>query len=151
MVIYTDGDWISFVQINNIKVTIDSEICLFFSEPKSFKSKLEFNRNISDLLLIKFGVPFWASALDEKFVAIKFLFTYSPILSKLMKYDNISDIKIIDNIKDYPSNDYYITTENISFFDRYNINRFCNRKIATSDIGFSMDLLEKIVESNKSN
>ena len=94
MVIYTDGDWISFVQINNVKVTIDSEICLFFSEPKSFKSKLEFNRNISDLLLIKFGVPFWASALDEKFVAIKFLFTYSPILSKLMKYDNISDIKI---------------------------------------------------------
>ena len=150
MTIYTVGDWISFVQINNIKVTIDSEICLFFSEPKSFKSKLEFNRNISDLLLIKFGVPFWASALDEKFVAIKFLFAYSPILSKLMKYDNISDVKIIDNEKDYP-NDYYIVTENISFFDRYNINRFCNRKIATSDIGFSMDLLEKIVESNKSN
>ena len=150
MVIYTDGDWISFIQINNIKVTIDSEICLFFSEPKSFKSKLEFNRNISDLLLIKFGVPFWASALDEKFVAIKFLFTYSPILSKLMKYDNISDVKIIDNEKDYP-NDYYIVTENISFFDRCNINQFCNRKIATSDIGFSMDLLEKIVESNKSN
>ena len=150
MVICTDGDWISFVQINNIKVTIDSEICLFFSEPKSFKSKLEFNRNISDLLLIKFGVPFWASALDEKFVAIKFLFTYSPILSKLMKYDNISDVKIIDNEKDYP-NDYYIVTEGISFFDRYNINRFCNRKIATSDIGFSMDLLEKIIESNKSN
>ena len=90
MVICTDGDWISFIQINNIKVTIDSEICLFFSEPKSFKNKLEFNRNISDLLLIKFGVPFWASALDEKFVAIKFLFTYSPILSKLMKYDNIT-------------------------------------------------------------
>ena len=150
MVIYTDGDWISFVQIDNIKVTIDSEICLFFSEPKSFKSKLEFNRNISDLLLIKFGVPFWASALDEKFVAIKFLFTYSPILSKLMKYDNISDVKIIDNEKDYP-NDYYITMEGISFFDRYNINRFRNRKIATNDIGFSMDLLEKIVESNKSN
>lgn len=150
MTIYTVGDWISFVQINNIKVTIDSEICLFFSEPKSFKSKLEFNRNTSDLLLIKFGVPFWASALDEKFVAIKFLFTYSPILSKLMKYDNISDVKIIDNEKDYP-NDYYIVTENISFFDRCNINQFCNRKIATSDIGFSMDLLEKIVESNKSN
>ena len=150
MTIYTVDDWISFVQINNIKVTIDSEICLFFSEPKSFKSKLEFNRNISDLLLIKFGVPFWASALDEKFVAIKFLFTYSPILSKLMKYDNISDIKIIDNEKDYPNN-YYITTENISFFDRCNINQFCNRKIATSDIGFSMDLLEKIIESNKSN
>ena len=150
MVICTDGDWISFIQINNIKVTIDSEICLFFSEPKSFKSKLEFNRNTSDLLLIKFGVPFWASALDEKFVAIKFLFTYSPILSKLMKYDNISDVKIIDNEKDYP-NDYYIVTENISFFDRCNINQFCNRKIATSDIGFSMDLLEKIVESNKSN
>ena len=150
MVIYTDGDWISFVQINNIKITIDSEICLFFSEPKSFKNKLEFNRNISDLLLIKFGVPFWASALDGKLVAIKFLFTYSPILSKLMKYDNISDVKIIDNEKDYP-NDYYIVTENISFFDRCNINQFCNRKIATSDIGFSMDLLEKIVESNKSN
>ena len=150
MTIYTVGDWISFVQINNIKVTIDSEICLFFSEPKSFKSKLEFNRNTSDLLLIKFGVPFWASALDGKFVAIKFLFTYSPILSKLMKYDNISDVKIIDNEKDYP-NDYYIVTENISFFDRCNINQFCNRKIATSDIGFSMDLLEKIVESNKSN
>ena len=150
MTIYTVGDWISFVQINNIKVTIDSEICLFFSEPKSFKSKLEFNRNISDLLLIKFGVPFWASALDEKFVAIKFLFTYSPILSKLMKYDNISDVKIIDNEKDYP-NDYYITTENISFFDRCNINQFCNRKIATNDINFNMDLLEKIVESNKSN
>ena len=150
MTIYTADDWISFVQINNIKVTIDSEICLFFSEPKSFKSKLEFNRNTSDLLLIKFGVPFWASALDEKFVAIKFLFTYSPILSKLMKYDNISDVKIIDNEKDYP-NDYYIVTENISFFDRCNINQFCNRKIATSDIGFSMDLLEKIVESNKSN
>ena len=151
MTIYTVDDWISFVQINNIKVTIDSEICLFFSEPKSFKNKLEFNRNISDLLLIKFGVPFWASALDEKFVAIKFLFTYSPILSKLMKYDNISDIKIIDDGKDCPSNDYYITMEGISFFDRYNINRFRNRKIATSDIGFSMDLLEKIVESNKSN
>ena len=150
MTIYTVGDWISFVQINNIKVTIDSEICLFFSEPKSFKSKLEFNRNISDLLLIKFGVPFWASALDEKFVAIKFLFTYSPILSKLMKYDNISDVKIIDNEKDYP-NDYYITTENISFFDRCNINQFCNRKIATNDINFNMDLLEKIVELNKSN
>ena len=150
MVICTDGDWISFVQINNIKVTIDSEICLFFSEPKSFKNKLEFNRNISDLLLIKFGVPFWASALDEKFVAIKFLFTYSPILSKLMKYDNISDVKIIDNEKDYP-NDYYITTENISFFDRCNINQFCNRKIATNDINFNMDLLEKIVELNKSN
>ena len=150
MTICTVGDWISFVQINNIKITIDSEICLFFSEPKSFKSKLEFNRNTSDLLLIKFGVPFWASALDEKFVAIKFLFTYSPILSKLMKYDNISDVKIIDNEKDYP-NDYYIVTENISFFDRCNINQFCNRKIATSDIGFSMDLLEKIVESNKSN
>ena len=150
MTIYTVGDWISFVQINNIKVTIDSEICLFFSEPKSFKSKLEFNRNTSDLLLIKFGVPFWASALDEKFVAIKFLFTYSPILSKLMKYDNISDVKIIDNEKDYP-NDYYITMEGISFFDRCNINQFCNRKIATNDINFSMDLLEKIVESNKSN
>ena len=68
-----------------------------------------------------------------------------------MKYDNISDIKIIDNIKDYPSNDYYIVTEGISFFDRYNINRFRNRKIATNDIGFSIDLLEKIVESNKSN
>ena len=150
MTIYTADDWISFVQINNIKVTIDSEICLFFSEPKSFKSKLEFNRNTSDLLLIKFGVPFWASALDEKFVAIKFLFTYSPILSKLMKYDNVSDVKIIDNEKDYP-NDYYITTENISFFDRCNINQFCNRKIATNDINFNMDLLEKIVELNKSN
>ena len=72
-----------------------SEICLFFSEPKSFKSKLEFNRHISDLLLIKFGVPFWASALDEKFVAIKFLFTYSPILSKLMKYDKKKALVII--------------------------------------------------------
>ena len=68
-----------------------------------------------------------------------------------MKYDNISDIKIIDNGKDCPSNDYYITMEGISFFDRYNINRFCNRKIATNDISFSMDLLEKIIESNKSN
>ena len=150
MTIYTVDDWISFVQINNIKVTIDSEICLFFSEPKSFKNKLESNRNTNDLLLIKFRVPFWASALDEKFVAIKFLFTYSPILSKLMKYDNISDVKIIDNEKDYP-NDYYIVTENISFFDRCNINQFCNRKIATNDINFNMDLLEKIVESNKSN
>ena len=102
---------IYFIQFKNIKLAMDFYTCIFLGEIKD--GHIELNENIKRFLLKKFKVSKFDS-FTENLVHIKFLVKYSPILSKIINFEEFNNIEM--QKKDYKSIDweevYYIEFNN---------------------------------------
>ena len=108
---------IYFIQFKNMKLAIDFYTCIFLGEIKD--GHIELNENIKRFLLKKFKIKKFDS-FTENLVHIKFLVKYSPILSKIINFEEFNNIEM--RKKDYKSIDweevYYIEFNNgLEFFN----------------------------------
>lgn len=78
------------------KITLYANNCIgiFFSKPIGKNCELKFNFETDDMILKKFNVYSW-DLCGGNYLHIKFLVTYSPILSKFIDPSEFDDIKVI--------------------------------------------------------
>ena len=79
---------------NKITLYVDNCMCLFLSKPTGKNYKLEFNIKVNYALLKKFKLIRW-DLCKGNYLHLKFLVTYSPILSKFIDPSEFDDIKVI--------------------------------------------------------
>ena len=69
-------------------------IGIFFSKPIGKNCELKFNFETDDMILKKFNVYSW-DLCGGNYLHLKFLATYSPILSKFIDPSEFDDIEVI--------------------------------------------------------
>ena len=89
-----NNEFIYNVIFNKITLYVDNCICLFLSKPTGKNYKLEFNTKVNYTLLKKFKLIRW-DLCKSNYLHLKFLATYSPILSKFIDPSEFDDIKVI--------------------------------------------------------
>ena len=89
-----NNEFIYNVIFNKITLYVDNCICLFLSKPTGKNYKLEFNTKVNYALLRKFKLIRW-DLCKGNYLHLKFLATYSPILSKFIDPSEFDDIKVI--------------------------------------------------------
>ena len=89
-----NNEFIYNVIFNKITLYVDNCICLFLSKPTGKNYKLEFNTKVNYTLLKKFKLIRW-DLCEGNYLHLKFLVTYSPILSKFIDPSEFDDIKVI--------------------------------------------------------
>ena len=118
------------------KVTLymSNYACLFLSKPTGKNHELRFNSETNSMILKKFNVYCW-DLCGSNYLHLKFLVTYSPILSKFIDPSEFNDVKIVksgSNRKNeslikfkhknfYSVNDISYTGKNIMISERNNI------------------------------
>ena len=128
-----NNEFIYNVIFNKITLYVDNCICLFLSKPTGKNYKLEFNTKVNYALLKKFKLIRW-DLCKGNYLHLKFLATYSPILSKFIDPSEFDDIKVIKpsnekneflikfKCKDFYSiNDIHYIEGNIMISERNNI------------------------------
>ena len=113
---------------------MDFDICVFLGEIKD--NCIRLNTNIRRFLLKKFKINKFDS-FTENFVHIKFLVKYSPVLSKIINFEEFNNIEI--QKKDYKSINweevYYIKFNNgLKFFSTEEIEINFDTKTLYTDI-----------------
>ena len=118
-----------------IKLYVNNYIGIFFSKPIGKNCELKFNLDTNNMILKKFNVRRW-DLCEGNYLHLKFLVTYSPILSKFVDPSEFDDIKVIkpSNEKNeflikfkYKCRDFYSVDnihyieENIMISERNNI------------------------------
>ena len=73
---------------------INNHIGIFFSKSIGKNCELKFNLETNDMILKKFNVQRW-DLCGGNYLHLKFLVTYSPILSKFIDPSEFDDIKVI--------------------------------------------------------
>ena len=116
MIVQICNDSIYFIQFKNIELAIDFDACIFLGEIKD--NCIRLNTNIRRFLLKKFKINKFDS-FTKNFVHIKFLVKYSPVLSRIINFEEFNSIEI--QKKDYKSINweevYYIKFNNgLKFF-----------------------------------
>ena len=89
-----NNEFIYNVIFNKITLYVDNCICLFLSKPTGKNYKLEFNTKVNHTFLKKFKLIRW-DLCKGNYLHLKFLATYSPILSKFIDPSEFDDIKVI--------------------------------------------------------
>ena len=82
------------VIFKKIILYVNNHIGIFFSKPIGKNYELKFNLKTNDMILKKFNVRRW-DLCDSNYLHLKFLATYSPILSKFIDPSEFDDIKVI--------------------------------------------------------
>ena len=82
------------VIFKKIILYVNNHIGIFFSKPIGKNCKLKFNLETNDMILKKFNVQRW-DLCGGNYLHLKFLVTYSPILSKFIDPSEFDDIKVI--------------------------------------------------------
>ena len=77
-----------------ITLYVNNCIGIFFSKPIGKNCELKFNLETNDMILKKFNVQRW-DLCGGNYLHLKFLATYSPILSKFIDPSEFDDIKVI--------------------------------------------------------
>ena len=77
-----------------ITLYVNNCIGIFFSKPIGKNCELKFNFETDDMILKKFNVYSW-DLCGGNYLHLKFLVTYSPILSKFIDPSEFDDIKVI--------------------------------------------------------
>ena len=111
-----NNEFIYNVIFNKITLYVDNCICLFLSKPTGKNYKLEFNTKVNYALLRKFKLIRW-DLCRGNYLHLKFLATYSPILSKFIDPSEFDDIKVIK-----PSNEKNEFLIKFKCKDFYNVN-----------------------------
>ena len=82
------------VMFKKITLYVNNCIGIFFSKPIGKNCELKFNFETDDMILKKFNVYSW-DLCGGNYLHLKFLVTYSPILSKFIDPSEFDDIKVI--------------------------------------------------------
>ena len=82
------------VIFKEITLYVNNCIGIFFSKPIGKNCELKFNFETDDMILKKFNVYSW-DLCGGNYLHLKFLVTYSPILSKFIDPSEFDDIKVI--------------------------------------------------------
>ena len=77
-----------------ITLYVNNCIGIFFSKPIGKNCELKFNFETDDMILKKFNVYSW-DLCGGNYLHLKFLVTYSPILSKFIDPSEFDNIKVI--------------------------------------------------------
>ena len=111
-----NNEFVYNIIFNKITLYVDNCTCLFLSKPTGKNYKLEFNTKVNYALLKKFKLIRW-DLCRGNYLHLKFLVTYSPILSKFIDPSEFNDIKVIK-----PSNgkNEFLIKFNCKYF--YNVN-----------------------------
>ena len=104
------------VMFKKITLYVNNCIGIFFSKPIGKNCELKFNFETDNMILKKFNVYRW-DLCGGNYLHLKFLVTYSPILSKFIDPSEFDDIKVIK-----PSNgkNEFLIKFNCKYF--YNVN-----------------------------
>ena len=78
-----NNEFVYNIIFNKITLYVDNCTCLFLSKPTGKNYKLEFNTKVNYTLLKKFKLIRW-DLCKGNYLHLKFLATYSPILSKFI-------------------------------------------------------------------
>ena len=89
-----NNEFVYNIIFNKITLYVDNCTCLFLSKPTGKNYKLEFNTKVNYTLLKKFKLIRW-DLCRGNYLHLKFLVTYSPILSKFIDPSEFDDIKVI--------------------------------------------------------
>ena len=82
------------VIFKKITLYVNNCIGIFFSKPIGKNCELKFNFETDNMILKKFNVYSW-DLCGGNYLHLKFLVTYSPILSKFIDPSEFDDIKVI--------------------------------------------------------
>ena len=82
------------VVFKKITLYVNNCIGVFFSKPIGKNCELKFNFETDNMILKKFNVYRW-DLCGGNYLHLKFLVTYSPILSKFIDPSEFDDIKVI--------------------------------------------------------
>ena len=104
------------VIFEKITLYVNNCIGIFFSKPIGKNCELKFNFETDNMILKKFNVYSW-DLCGGNYLHLKFLATYSPILSKFIDPSEFEDIKVIK-----PSNEKNEFLIKFKRKDFYNIN-----------------------------
>ena len=104
------------VMFKKITLYVNNCIGIFFSKPIGKNCELKFNFETDNMILKKFNVCSW-DLCGGNYLHLKFLATYSPILSKFIDPSEFDDIKVIK-----PSNEKNEFLIKFKCKDFYNIN-----------------------------
>ena len=77
-----------------ITLYVNNCIGIFFSKPIGKNCELKFNLETNNMILKKFNIYRW-DLCGGNYLHLKFLATYSPILSKFIDPSEFDDIKVI--------------------------------------------------------
>ena len=111
-----NNEFVYNIIFNKITLYVDNCTCLFLSKPTGKNYKLEFNTKVNYALLKKFKLIRW-DLCRGNYLHLKFLATYSPILSKFIDPSEFDDIKVIKQSNE--KNEFLIKFKCKDF---YNIN-----------------------------
>ena len=89
-----NNKFVDNIIFNKITLYVNNCIGIFFSKPTGKNYKLEFNTKVNYTLLKKFKLISW-DLCEGNYLHLKFLATYSPILSKFIDPSEFDDIKVI--------------------------------------------------------
>ena len=113
-----NNEFIYNIVFNKITLYIDNCICLFLSKPTGKNYKLEFNTKVNYALLKKFKLIRW-DLCKGNYLHLKFLATYSPILSKFIDPSEFDDIKVIKlNEKE---NNFFLKIKDKNIYNIWNV------------------------------
>ena len=104
------------VIFKKIILYVNNHIGIFFSKPIEKNCELKFNFETDNMILKKFNIYRW-DLCGGNYLHLKFLATYSPILSKFIDPSEFDDIKVIK-----PSNEKNEFLIKFKCKDFYNIN-----------------------------
>ena len=104
------------VMFKKITLYVNNCIGIFFSKPIGKNCELKINFETDNMILKKFNVYSW-DLCGGNYLHLKFLATYSPILSKFIDPSEFDDIKVIK-----PSNEKNEFLIKFKCKDFYNIN-----------------------------
>ena len=104
------------VIFKKIILYVNNHIGIFFSKPIGKNCELKFNLETNDMILKKFNIQRW-DLCGGNYLHLKFLVTYSPILSKFIDPSEFDDIKVVK-----PSNEKNEFLIKFKCKDFYNVN-----------------------------
>ena len=106
------------VIFKEITLYVNNCIGIFFSKPIGKNCELKFNFETDNMILKKFNVYSW-DLCGGNYLHLKFLATYSPILSKFIDPSEFDDIKVIKlNEKE---NNFFLKIKDKNIYNIWNL------------------------------
>lgn len=111
------------IRFKNITLYISSAVGTLFSKPSGTLNGLKIDNEANKFILKKFKAIHW-DTYENKIIHLKFLFKYSPIISKFIDESELEKIEIVEPTYD---NSHMIVIEKNKYYDIRNACRSVNR------------------------
>ena len=107
------------VMFKKITLYVNNCIGIFFSKPIGKNCELKFNFETDNMILKKFNVCSW-DLCGGNYLHLKFLATYSPILSKFIDPSEFDDIKVIKPSNE-KENSFFLKIKDKNIYNIWNV------------------------------